>query len=125
MEDDFAYLKLKAEIFARRFESEALKDMNEAWEEMHKVRHSIKQMQKKEIDLKYKYLRERYENDRATVWLLGNDRHFLIEGSYEECKKWVAENNLEPVTEIYFEPEWSKWLLNNHEKKFNLKTNEQ
>lgn len=113
--DEADSIRSWAELFplARKFKSEAMSRADEAEEELQKI--GKYGDPEKIIDLEITIFRERVEHDYATVWLLdkGKDRYncVLINGSLEECKKWVADNHLEEMTDITHDPDFCKWQL--------------
>lgn len=104
-----------AELFpiARKFKSEAMRRADEAVEELNRI--GKYGDPKKIIDLKITIFRERVEHDYSTVWLLDKKRGgyncVLINGSLDECKKWVADNHLEELTAITHEPDSCQFQL--------------
>ena len=112
---------------ARSFKSEALKKHNEAMAEIHALGRGADP--KREAELKLTIFRERVKNNYAHVWLLaepGDNYRYscvLISGSYDECKAWVADNHLEEITEVTFNPDDLKWELDYWEKYLNEKLN--
>ena len=105
---------------ARKFKSQALKKHDDAMEQLYALGKGSDP--EKEAELELTIFRERVENNYATVWLLeehdGHQRYscVLINGSYDECKAWVADNHLEDITEVTFDPEFLKWDLEFHIK---------
>ena len=113
--DEADSIRSWAELFpiARKFKSESMRRADEAEEELNRIGEYGDP--EKITDLEITIFRERVEHDYSTVWLLDKKRGgyncVLINGSLDECKKWVADNHLEELTDITHDPDFCQWQL--------------